>query len=111
MLFDAPEPTVSVGGRVSTTVAPQALHFMNNPQVRNAALAMAQKLKTFSNEEAVVQAYRLALGRIPDAEELKKASGFLEQQKTNYPADTGQNLALADFCQVLFSLNEFVYVE
>src|SRR5262249_27382137 len=29
MLFDFPEPTVSVGARVSTTVAPQALAAMN----------------------------------------------------------------------------------
>jgi hypothetical protein len=36
-LFDSPEPLVSQGSRPSTIIAPQALHFMNNAQVREAA--------------------------------------------------------------------------
>ena len=33
-LFDSPEPLVSQGSRPVTIIAPQALHFMNNGQVR-----------------------------------------------------------------------------
>ena len=36
-LFDQPEPLVSVGDRPSTTIAPQALAFINSPHVRGYA--------------------------------------------------------------------------
>ena len=36
-IFDSPEPLVSVGSRPATTIAPQALMFMNNRQVRSYA--------------------------------------------------------------------------
>ena len=43
VVFDAPDGTVGVGDRPSTTIAPQALHLMNNPQVRGAAHGFARK--------------------------------------------------------------------
>ncbi len=41
-LFDSPEPLVSVGERPSTTIAPQALHFLNNPHVRTWSTTFAR---------------------------------------------------------------------
>ena len=41
-LFDQPEPLVSVGGRPSTTIAPQALAFLNSPHVRGYAHELRQ---------------------------------------------------------------------
>ena len=35
VVFDAPEALVGVGERPTTTIAPQALLLMNNPQVRS----------------------------------------------------------------------------
>jgi mono/diheme cytochrome c family protein len=116
-LFDQPEPLVSVGGRPSTTIAPQALMFLNNPQVRSYAHAFAKQLLPIyeqSAEEAVKQGYRQAIGREPDADEVRETTQFLAEQIKSYTADNKANakqLALADFCQVLFGLNEFVYVE
>ncbi len=115
MLFDFPEPNSSVGARVSTTVAPQALALINNPQIRSAARAFATRLKPFaakSLEEAVTRGYLSALGRKPDAGELRKSVAFLQKQPTSdhaAGADDAQEIALADFCQVLFGLNEFIY--
>jgi mono/diheme cytochrome c family protein len=115
-LFDQPEPLVSVGGRPSTTIAPQALMFINNPQVRSYAHAFAKQLLEAkgSPEATVRQAYLQAIAREPDADELNSATAFLAEQGKSYQADgkaQPQELALADFCQVLFGLNEFVYVE
>jgi mono/diheme cytochrome c family protein len=116
-LFDQPEPLVSVGGRPSTTIAPQALVFINNPQVRSYAHAYAKQLTAAKDQptEAVVRdAYLQALAREPDADELRDAVAFLIEQGKSYQTDGKANaaeLALADFCQVLFGLNEFVYVE
>ncbi len=118
-LFDQPEPLVSIGGRPSTTIAPQALMFMNNPQVRIYAHNFAKKLLPAlerSPAEAIRQGYLTATGHDPDDGELADATAFLEAQQKSYaaaPDKAGQarELALADFCQVLFGLNEFVYVE
>jgi hypothetical protein len=58
--------------------------------------------------------YLTAIGRQPDEDELSSAAEFLAAQEKSYSADSKANaraLALADFCQVLFGLNEFVYVE
>ncbi|MBI1899617.1 MAG: PSD1 domain-containing protein [Planctomycetia bacterium] len=116
-LFDAPEPNVSVGGRPSTTIAPQALLFMNNPHVRVWSRNFAKRLAPAAEKswgEAVRQAYQVALTRDPDETELAQAGAFLAAQAEEYhKAQKGdaKELALADFCQVLMSLNEFVYVE
>ncbi|MCA9270782.1 MAG: DUF1553 domain-containing protein, partial [Planctomycetales bacterium] len=116
-LFDQPEPLVSQGDRPATTIAPQALMFMNNPHVRSYAVALAGKLPAGADgawTEAVAQAYRLTLGRGPTEAELADSQEFLAAQTASYEADKKGNaraLALADFCQTLFSLNEFVFVE
>ncbi|QDU26499.1 Planctomycete cytochrome C [Anatilimnocola aggregata] len=116
-LFDQPEPLVSVGGRPSTTIAPQALMLLNNPQVRLYAHSFAKQLLPAAEKDmatATRQAYLQAIAREPDAAELREATAFLAEQELLYQADKKPNakeLALADFCQVLFGLNEFVYVE
>jgi hypothetical protein len=43
--------------------------------------------------------FRIALGREPDAEELATSTAFVR----------GAPRGLADFCQALMNLNEFVY--
>jgi hypothetical protein len=116
-LFDQPEPLVSVGGRPSTTIAPQALAFLNSPHVRTYAHNFAKRLlPSFekSPEDAVRQGYLAAAGRPPDDQERAVAGAFLQAQEKSYAAESkpdARQLALADFCQVLFGLNEFVYVE
>ncbi len=116
-LFDQPEPLVSVGDRPSTTIAPQALMFMNNAQVRVYAHNFARKLLPIyekSPEDAAKGGYLTTIGRAPDEAELADAVAFLKMQQESYSvgkSGDSRELALADFCQVLFGLNEFVYVE
>jgi hypothetical protein len=116
-LFDAPDPSVSVGSRVATTIAPQALLFMNNPNVREDALALAKRLQPArekSATEAIEEGYQLALGRKANVKELERSTTFLARQGASYRADgkaDPDQMALADFCQALFGLNEFIYVE
>jgi hypothetical protein len=66
-------------------------------------------------ESGVVQGYRLALGRGPTSAELRDTAAFIMAQSAAYrgegKAAEADLLAWADFCQVLFGLNEFVYVE
>ena len=114
MLFDWPEHLVSIGQRSSTTIAPQALMFMNSPQGRSYAEALAARLDGLADEAAVRQAYSLAYGRVPRDEELKLALAFLAKQ-TAARATAGQTdstlQSRADFCQALLGMNEFVYVD
>ncbi|HEY4312149.1 MAG TPA: PSD1 and planctomycete cytochrome C domain-containing protein [Pirellulales bacterium] len=121
VLFDAPDGLQAIGARASTTIAPQALLLLNNAQVREAARALAASIAEPAGtnqdapwNDAVRRAYLVALSRQPTAEEAADAAQFLEDQSKLYAAD-GQAekrlAALADFCQVLFGLNEFVYVD
>jgi hypothetical protein len=107
MLFDWPDSLQGLGQRSSTTVAPQALALMNHPQVQAYAAAFAKRLLPAAKESlevAVKQAYATALCRPPDAVELADALEYLRGSGELEPA-------LASFCQALFALNEFIYVE
>ncbi len=114
MLFDWPEHLVSIGQRSSTTIAPQALMFLNSPQGREYAESLAKRLPSGSFEEAVREVYRLALVREPRTEELELGLAFLSQQEAMYRQQQVSDPRLAatiDLCQTLMSLNEFVYIE
>ena len=106
--FDAPEPLISQGSRPTTTVAPQALLLLNGVQVREWAEAFAGRL----GPDPIQSAYLHALSRAPTSTERAEAAAFLATQTQRYAAagkPNGSAVALADFCQVLFGLNEFVY--
>jgi mono/diheme cytochrome c family protein len=117
VLFDAPDALGGMDRRPSTTVAPQALWLMNNEVVRGYADAFAKRIDANDRtplEEVVQSAYRIALGRAPQAAELKVALQFLQEQAASYTQagrPNARQLALGDFCQVILSLNEFVYID
>jgi hypothetical protein len=61
-------------------------------------------------------AYRLSLGRPATSDEMRMAKGFLSQcrtdlRETQVPADQQPRAALASFCRVLLSSNEFMFVD
>ncbi len=115
-LFDMPEPLVSQGDRPSTTIAPQALHFLNNPHVRGYAAALAQQLDQPANRplsDILAVAYETVLGRPPTQIEQSEDIIFVKEQMSSYQTENKGNaraLALRDLCQGLFALNEFVYL-
>jgi hypothetical protein len=114
--FDAPEPLSSQGARPTTTVAPQALMLMNAPQVREWAESFAHRVEidTPNGDAAarIARTYLLALSRPPKSSEVQDAETFLAAQTASYMAENKPqpgSIALADFCQVVFGLNEFAY--
>lgn len=112
LLFDWPEHLVGVGNRVSTTIAPQALQFLNGPQTRRYAEGFANQLNKYPSDQSKIKAaYQLAFSRFPTETEIDLALQFIESQGTSYLND-GYELSRAwvDYCQSLFSLNEFLYV-
>jgi hypothetical protein len=114
MLFDWPEHLVSIGQRPVTTIAPQALMFMNSPQGRDYAMAFAKRLPEDSPEHAIQAAWQLAFSRMPSDAEAQASQQFLSRQQALH-AESGQAdarlLSLTDLCQTIMSMNEFVYVE
>jgi cytochrome c553 len=116
-VFDAPDALGGVGERPTSTVAPQALYLMNNPNMRAYARSFARRIVPDAMvplESAVQSAYRIALARTPTADELADALTFVGEQTRTYQSEgkgDGREQALADFCQVLMALNEFVYVD
>jgi hypothetical protein len=119
--FDGPDAAASCGRRENTTVAPQALALLNDKFVRARALDFAQRVEKEAGAPAGGQvrlAWRLALGREPTASEVESGTAFLQarrQQRATRAADQAQAeappLALADLCQAIFALNEFIYVD
>ena len=113
MLFDWPEHLIGIGRRPSTTVAPQALMFLNSPQARRYARGLSQRLNGLQGPRAIRQAYLIAYGRPPNRDELADGERFLERQRQSYETRGKTNaasLARTDYCQTLLGLNEFLYI-
>jgi len=114
MLFDWPEHLVSIGQRQATTTAPQALLFMNSTLGRACAVALADRVHHDDPAESLVQVYQIAFGRDPTAAELDLAKQFLARtvplRKDQGDPDPVHD-AMADLCQMLLGLNEFIYVD
>jgi hypothetical protein len=91
-VYDAPSASASCGRRPTTTLATQAITLLNDPFVRGCARDFARRMG-----EDRERAFREALGRPP-----RNAEQRLLQ---SYPG------SMTDFCQVLFMLNEFMYVD
>ncbi|HEU4754233.1 MAG TPA: DUF1553 domain-containing protein, partial [Armatimonadota bacterium] len=117
VIFDAPDSLQGIALRPSTTVAPQALWLLNNQNVLECARAFAAGVCPNSGtppRDAVTAAYLTALGRKPGAQELADTLQFLQHQTAAYAAGGDKDparSALADVCQVLLGLNEFIYVD
>ena len=103
-VFDFAEQGLVTGKRTNTTVAPQALFLLNDTFVRKNALVFAESLRTKdeSLDQQVTKAYRLVLHRQPTSDEIKKATGFVQDYATQYaslkttkPTDAPQ-LVVAD---------------
>ena len=107
-LFDGTDAAVPNGDRANTTIAPQALFFLNSKLVLDASELLAQKSiqKAPTQEAQVVYLYENILGRTPTLEEANQAKDFLLQAlklSENNPVK-----ALAALAQILVSSNEFV---
>jgi len=112
-IFDQPEPLVSQGSRPSTTIAPQALMFMNNNQVVSYAATLASKVADQDLKQSVKNLYLRTLSREPSEVELTGSIAFLKEQSESYKAknqNQADQLALADLSQIMLSLNEFIYM-
>jgi hypothetical protein len=105
-MFDAPEPTQSIGDRGNTTVPTQALTVMNSPFVRDMATRFATRIKAAKPEQTIAQAFQLAFCRQPTPAETQRLTTYLQAQQ-----QLGAKSPEVELCLALLSLNEFIYVD
>src|SRR5262245_50958334 len=108
-VFDFADPNISMGRRNTSTVATQALYFLNSPFVMDQARAAAKSVLAqphLDDASRVERAYRLALGRLPTARERRLALAFVSAATT---ADERLG-AWERFYQTLFACIDFRYV-
>jgi hypothetical protein len=77
--FDFPDPGVTVGKRISTTVAPQALYLMNSAFAREQGYRLANLAIAGSPEtpKRIAFAYRRAFCRDATPDEVSRVTEFL----------------------------------
>lgn len=114
MLFDWPEHLVSIGRRSSTTIAPQALMFLNSPQGRDSAAALAATLPKELSARTVSELWRRTLARNPTEAETQLLLEFASRQQELYQS-SGQPdpvaSTLIDLSSAALRSNEFVVIE
>ena len=115
--FDAPAMEPNCAKRPVSTVAPQALIFMNNAFVISQSRAMAERLQAAAKDDLDAQlttGWHHAFGRAATPEQLSKSREFVHRQTALFKErkdKTPELTALANYCQALMSANKFVYVE
>ena len=115
--FDAPAMEPNCAKRPVSTVAPQALIFMNNEFVIAQSRVMAERLQKLAPKDPdgqLAAGWEHALGHEPIGDELSRAREFVQKQTALFKErkdKTPELTALANYCQALMSANRFVYVD
>jgi cytochrome c553 len=117
-VFDGADTNMPVAERPLSTTPLQALFLMNNKWFHEQAEAFAIRIGMAyqTTAERVNHAYRLAYGRSATPEEINEAAAFLQEakhrlEKLKTPVEDMTRMALASYCRVLMSSNEFLYVD
>jgi hypothetical protein len=135
--FDLPAMSPNCLARSTSTIAPQALHMMNDAMISRLAESFAERVRKEAGrnaEEQVRQAYWIALSRPPSDEERKVSLDILRRLRDVEGAN-GQTraasslaakptpgasipvagdpagMALAEFCHTLMNSAAFIYID
>jgi mono/diheme cytochrome c family protein len=118
-VFDFPVMQVNCTRRVNSATPLQSLAMLNDEFVVEQAGYLAERLEKAVPEPGdprIELAYRLTLSRTPDTEEIRLSNEHLKKEReiylfANASPEKAEHAALASLCQMLFSTNEFLYVE
>ncbi|MCZ6793769.1 MAG: PSD1 and planctomycete cytochrome C domain-containing protein [Planctomycetota bacterium] len=116
-LFDFPDPQVPSGDRSESTIAPQALFFLNSELLERLSRELASRLLAGSDEdiERLERLYVRALGRPPSGAETSDDLAFIDRfamarEVSGARSAAAHEEAWAALCQTLLASNEFLYV-
>lgn len=112
-LFDGSDPNASTADRARTTVPTQALFFMNDPLLHEAAAAWAVRLEESAGDdgERLQRAWQEALLRSPGVEELRDALEFMGNYGAEFSGVDRRRKSLEAVLRSLLSSNEFLHVD
>jgi len=109
-LFDFPPPSISSEKRNVTHIPLQRLFFLNSDVVMTAAKRLSGALctATGTDEARVAEAYRRIFARAPEKSETSLALQFVRESD---PSSKSNQTAWPQLIQVLFSSNEFSFID
>ena len=103
--FDVPNPIASCSQRLETTIAPQALHLMNDGRVYTSAQQLSARTARLDGTPRIARLYQLIFARGPDPHELDSSRRFLQAHDV---VDTATWTRLA---HVLLMSNEAQFID
>ena len=119
-VFDQPVMATNCTQREESAVVLQSLTLLNDSFIQQQAAAFADRVYRMagqSESRRILVAFRLALGRHPDAREMIVSRDLLREQanlyheaNTNEDGPPAADLALTELCHMLLSTNEFLYI-
>ena len=117
--FDLPLMNPNCTVRTVTTVAPQSLLLMNDAFSIEQAQALAERLQREAPEQdlsKIHRAWALLYGRVPPPLDTARSLVFLHDQRRDleqqgHEPGKAATEALAAWCQVMLSTNQFLYLE
>lgn len=120
--FDFADPSVSIGKRDSTTVAPQALFMMNSQIAAQQSRELNELLAKSSADDTsrIRLLYERAYSRPPTDPEVSRSLAFLDRytaasknasSAASNSAEKAHETAWQTLCRAVLAANEFVYVE
>ena len=118
-IFDAPIMPVNCTQRMNSATVLQSLALLNSEFLFSQSEKLAARISESAGpelEQRVKLGFQIVFARQPTESELTKSIAFLNEQQRGYasvenPAEKARQMALADFCHMLLSSNEFLYVE
>jgi hypothetical protein len=117
-IFDGADPSASTPVRLVSTTPLQALYLLNDPFVHEQSRQFAARLLKEGPDDSsrMERAWRLSLGRAPDAEEKQSGLAFLVSTRqalaeSGVPDDQQDVQTWQALVRVLFRLNEFIYLD
>ena len=118
--FDFPQMNPNCLERRDSTVAPQALHLLNNGMVEQLAADFAKRIRREAGNDTGKQVdavYLIALGRAPTSEEKKLGRASLAKLADEWVTanklarDAAELKALATYCHAIVNSAAFLYVD
>ncbi len=116
--WDGADPNASTGARALSITPIQALFQMNDPLIHEQAAKFAQHVWNSGKKdsERIEQAFLLAYGRPATKDEIKLGEDYLGAaalalREAGTPVEKMLDAAWASYTRVLFSSNEFIFVD
>jgi mono/diheme cytochrome c family protein len=115
--FDRPRMSPNCIERTDSTVAPQALHLMNDKQIHHWTELFAGRVQASAGNDSarrITYAYLCVTGREPTDAEMKVATLFLKKLTEQWQSEQATNAAdkaLVNLCHALINSATFLYAD